>query len=209
MYEAIPSRFQQRCQISYYPEINKEIIFQLDWDDVEQVVILIQGTRYMAIRNENIEGDLTLRDILVQLGYGQCIIHLAPRYELAGMKIDIVMDTTVHDIYAVQLQIYRSMNVFDAMIPGWDVPLEVQDEWAQAAQAAEVAQVAQAAQVSNDDIDRAIPYDKDLNIDQIVRELEELALPRYDTDIVNYIHRADDIEYDSIAYRVAEFVLSE
>jgi hypothetical protein len=209
MYETIPSRFQQRCQISYYPEINKEIIFQLDWDDVEQVVILIQGTRYMPIRNENIEGDLTLRDILVQLGYGQCIIHLAPRYELAGMKIDIVMDTTVHDIYAVQLQIYRSMDVFDAMIPGWDVPLEVQDEWAQAVQAAQVAQVSEAAQVSNDDIDRTIPYDKDLNIDQIVRELEELALPHYDTDIVNYIHRADDIEYDSIAYRVAEFVLSE
>jgi hypothetical protein len=203
MYEAIPSRFQQRCQISYYPEINKEIIFQLDWDDVEQVVILIQGTRYMPIRNENIEGDLTLRDILVQLGYGQCIIHLTPRYELAGMKIDIVMDTTVHDIYAVQLQIYRSMDVFDAMIPGWDVPLEVQepyDEWAQEAQEAEA---------PNDDIDRTIPYDKDLNIDQIVRELEELALPHYDTDIVNYIHRADDIEYDSIAYRVAEFVLRE
>ena len=225
MYDTITSRLQQRCQVSYYPAVNQEIIFDLDWDDVEQVVVLVQGTRYTIVRNDNIEGDLTLRNILVQFGYGQCIIHLTPYYEIMGMKIENVIDTTVHELEVVQLQIYRDMDVFNAMIPGWDVPIDARamnPGWEYEVPNAVPNEVpnevpnAVPNEVPNEDIDN-IYYDKDINIDQIARELEDLAFARaglqYDTTIVNYTHyavnHADNIEYDSIAHRVAEFVLSE
>ena len=191
---------QQRCQISYYPEPHQEIVIDLDWDDVDQVVVMVQGSRFTVVRNEHIEGDLTVRDVITQFGYGNCVAYLHMYYQSLGMTVESVMNTTVHELEPVQLQIYRDMDVFDAMNHIEDVrdDRDIQD-------------IQDNQDIQNNDVDEKINDIHNINISQIIQELHELNVPDlYIIDnITEYITNNHDFDYETIAHEVALFVLNE
>jgi len=176
----------QKCQISYYPEPHYEIILDVVWDDREQSIAVIQGNRFQYVRSENIEGDLTIRDVISHFGYRNCYIHAQQYYVDLGLDVNTIMESTVRELLPVQIEIYRNMEVFLEMNPIEEdeyIPIE---------------------NIIDNDENIALA----INIEEILNELQRIAVPELYENNINYYDRPD-YDYETIAHEVALYVLNE
>ena len=196
----------QKCQISYYPEPHYEIVLEVVWDEREQGIAVIQGNRFQYVRSEDIEGDLTMRDVISHFGYGNCYIHTQQYYVDLGLDVNTIMETTVRELHPVQIEIYRNMEVFLTMNPINQNEDEYEDEYEDEFYPIEINPIEINPIEIN--IENIIDNDENLalsiNIEAILTELQRIAIPEL---YINYFDHDED--YETIAHEVALYVLNE
>lgn len=186
--------YEQRCQISYYSNANNVHIYEVEWDNEEQTPIIITPNYLYRFRDNNIEGDITLEQILTHFTYDNYAVTLDLFYQNQGFDITNLLNVSIRNLPVIQINLYKNFDVFNDTIKQYNAILEQRFE------------ESQQNIIDNNDNNEIDQY-----IDHLVQIMnneptnEETTYEEPTSEDYEYYEEPD---YETIAHSVAEYVLN-